>query len=70
MVVIPCCFCSPDPAGLKYEHYYGQSLMQYKRLCGVYDDIYRLQQHSESDSEEHNATEVPTSIHVHLFASL
>ena len=30
IVVIPCPYCSPDPAGPKYEQYCRQSLMQHK----------------------------------------
>ena len=97
VVVIPRPYCSPDPAGPKYEQYCRQSLMQHKSFRAVNDllngyttftdayaaylqsesvppsledDIQRLQQHSQCDSEEHDSTEVPTHIHVHLCISI
>ena len=38
IVVIPCPYCSPDPAGPKYGQYCRQSLMQHKCFCQV-DDL-------------------------------
>ena len=38
VIVIPCPYCSPDPAGPQYEQYCRQSLMQHKSFR-QFDDL-------------------------------
>ena len=37
MVVIACCYCSPDPEGPKYEQYCMQKLMQHQSFRQLED---------------------------------
>ena len=67
VVVIACPYCSPDPAGPKYEQYCRQSLMQHKPFCQLSELLAQHETYAEAYTEFLQTGNIPPTLQEDIF---